>query len=237
MHRNTMLVLAAGLTGALSTAFAGHFLMTPAVAHQASELQSAERTATVDVLKLLERMLDTEEYIAGRESESRVWNDQVGAIAAERDGYLAALQQLDPTQAESPQAQALYTQYQDAQQRFLQKRQEAAMAVDAMAAGQLSRAYQEVHATVQRVAAEQGYDRVFSSRMAVDNLDASNTNVIVQEVLLRPVLYTAAADDLTATVMEALGIPEQPEPAPEGPVPAPTPAPAEDGASTPPAGG
>ncbi len=242
MHRNTMLVLAAGLTGAISTAVASHFFMTPAVASPSSSVLTEARTATVDVLYLLERMLDMESYATELASETRVWNDQVQTIANERDGFLAALQQLDPSEAESPAAQALYGQYQSALQRFNQARQQASAAIDTLAASQLSRAYKDIHATVQRVATERGYDRVFSSRMTVDTLDADNTNVVVQEVLLRPVLFSSTGADLTPIVREALGIPEEADPGvdAEGPVTGDGAQPATDPAvdpATPPAGG
>lgn len=242
MHRNTTLVLAAGLTGAISSAVAGHFFLTPAVASPTTALHSEARTATVDVLYLLERMLDMESYAAELADETRVWNEQVQTIANERDGFLAALQQLDPSEADSPAAQSLYAQYQNAQQRFNQARQQASTAIDTLAANQLSRAYKDIYATVQRIAGEQGYDRVFSSRMSVDTLDAGNTNVVVQEVLLRPVLFDSTGTDLTPVVREALGIPEQAQPVPdaEGPVPGGEGQPAGDPTvepATPPAGG
>ena len=237
MHRNTLLVLAAGLAGAFSTAVAGHLFLTPAVASSSSAVTLTDaRTGTVDVLQLLERMLDMESYATERDNETRVWNEQVTSIAQERDSYLQALQQMDPSQAETPAAQSLYAQYQSAQQRFDQARQQAGMAIDTLAAGQLTRAYQAVHAAVQKVAAEQGYDRVFSSRMDVDAIDASNTNVVVQEVLLRPVLFDGTGDDLTPLIVAELGIPERADPAVEGPVPGAEGEPAADPV-TPPAGG
>ncbi len=240
MHRNTMLVLAAGLTGAISTAVAGHFFLTPAVASSSPAVLTEARTATVDVLHLLERMLATESYKTELESETSVWNEQVQTIANERDGFLTALQQLDPSEADSPIAQSLYAQYQSAQQRFDQARQQASIAIDTLAASQLSRAYKAIHASVQQIAAEQGYDRVFSSRMSVDTLDAGNTNVVVQEVLLRPVLFNASSADLTPLIVAALGIPEEVEPDASAPFPGDEAQPAVDPAvepATPPAGG
>ena len=236
MHRNTMLVLAAGLAGAFSTAVAGHLFLTPAVASPSEVSITDARTGTVDVLQLLERMLDMESYATERDNETRVWNEQVTSIAQERDSYLQALQRMDPEQAETPAAQSLYAQYQSAQQRFEQARQQAGMAIDSLAAGQLTRAYQAVHTAVQKIAAEQGYDRVFSTRMTVDAIDASNTNVVVQEVLLRPLLFDATSDDLTPLIATELGIPEMADPTVEEPVPGADAQPPAD-ATTPPEGG
>ena len=244
MHRNTMLVLAAGLTGAISTAVAGHFFLTPAVASPSmspsASVLTETRIATVDVLHLLERTLKMESYATELASETQIWNEQIRAIENERDGFLAALQQLDPSQAESPAAQSLYAQYQNALQRVNQVKQQGSIAVDKFAASQLSRAYKDIHASVQRVAAAQGYDRVFSSRMSVDTLDADNTNVVVQEVLLRPVLFSAASDDLTPMIVADLGIPDEVEPDASAPFPGDEAQPAVDPAvepATPPAGG
>lgn len=212
MHRNTLLVLAAGVAGALSTAVAGHMFLTPAWAQNGQPTQAGEpATATVDVLGLLERLLETEEYATERDSERQVWAEQTQTLQSEAQMLLQSLQQLDPQQAESPEAQNLYAQYQSAVQRFNQLQQQQGMAMDRLAARQLTDAYQRIHTTVEQVASERGFARVFSSRMTADEIDASSTNAVVQEVLIRPVLFDVASVDLTPDVREALGLPEQAE--------------------------
>lgn len=210
MQRTTQLVLAAGFAGAVFATFLSHAWSTPAMA--SSALYGAEvKVGTVDVLKLLERMLDGEPYASAREATTKTWNDQIAGLVSERDALVQSLTQMNP---EDPNAQGLYEQYQGLQQRINSLGQEAGAAVDKLSAQQLADAYKHIYAAVQSIAEAGGYDRVFSSRMTVDDINADNTNVIVQEVLLRPVLRNVSGDDLTPLVMAELGVVEAP-PAPE----------------------
>ncbi|MBK7405666.1 MAG: OmpH family outer membrane protein [Phycisphaerales bacterium] len=217
MQRNSHLVLAAGIAGAVFATFLSHAWSEPAIA--SSGLYGADiKVATVDVLKLLERMLDGEPYASERESNTKTWNDQISDLASQRDALVQSLSQMKPDDAN---AQALYEQYQGLQQRINGLSQEAGAAVDKLSAQQLADAYKHIHAAVQKVAEAGGYDRVFSSRMTTEDINADNTNVIVQEVLLRPVLRNAGGDDLTPQIMEELGIkeaePQKPDAAPTEP--------------------
>lgn len=217
MPRTTHLVLAAGIAGAV---FAG--LVNSAVSVPASAgLGAADpqpKVGTVDVLLLLEQMLDGEPYAAARDAAAKAWNDQIQPLVSQRDDVVQSLSGLGQ---DDPGAQGLYQQFQGLEQRIRQLSQEAEASVDQTSAEQLADAYKKIHAAVGQVAAEHGYDRVFSSRMSVDEFNAENTNVVVQEVLLRPVLANTPGHDLTDLVRESLNIPEPAEeeagPAPEQP--------------------
>jgi Skp family chaperone for outer membrane proteins len=217
MHRNTLLVLAAGAAGAISTTIAGHALSTTAWA-EARPHVAEPRTAVVDVLGLLEGMLDKEAFAEERNSEDRGWNEQLQATRDEAQALLQSLQALDPDDAESPQAQTLYAQYQSASNRFNQLQQQRATAMDRLAARQLTEAYVRIHAEACAIAEAEGYDRVYASRMTADGIDAQSTNAVVQEIMIRPLLYDVAGDDLTDRVRESLDIPESASPEAEVPV-------------------
>ncbi len=222
MRRTTQLVVAAGVAGAVFATVLGQFFVTtPAVA--SSDWTTVEaRTATVDVLMLLERMLDTEPYLAERNAEQQRWNDVIEPLMAERDGTLQSLQAIDPTSPDQTAGQALYQQYQQLAQRVNQLSQEAMQDLDKLSARQLADAYARIHAAVAEIAEAEGFDRVFSSRMSASDLNAENTNVVVQEVLLRPLMLDSTATDMTPMIIAKLAIPEpapvvEETPTPEGP--------------------
>ncbi len=228
MRRTTQLVIAAGVAGAVFATVFGQFLGTPAAASNGWTIGEA-RTGTVDVLALLERMLDMEPYASAREAKMQALNAEIEAIDAQR---LAITQQVDPNNTDPAAQQALYEQYQSLTQQINARSQQAGQELDTLSAEQLAAAYTRIHTAVQAVAEAQGIDRVFSSRMQADDLDASNTNVIVQEVLLRPLLRDATGTDLTDLVRVELGIPEI-VPEAEGPEVPPAEQPGEDPAGQP----
>ena len=227
MHRTTSLLVAAGLVGAVFATVLGQFVSTPAIA--GSQTQAEARTGVVDVLLLLEQMLDTEPYATDRNNEAQGWDGQLAQLEAQINGTVQQLQALDPNNPDPAVAQPLYEQYQSLNQRYSQLQQERGMNLDKFSAGQLAEAYSRIHAAVQVVAEANGVDRVFSSRMTGDDVNADNTNVVVQEVLLRPVIRDVTAMNLTDQVRAELGIPE-PTVEEEGPAP-------EPGAADAPAGG
>jgi Skp family chaperone for outer membrane proteins len=226
MQRTTQLVVAAGIAGAVFAAALGHLLASPAAASASWErgaVVGETKTGTVDVLGLLEVMLDFDPYKTERETETQTWNAQIDPLVAQRDAAVQSLQQLDPNNPDQSVAQALYEEYQQLDQRIRSLSQQAGQRIDQLSARQLADAYAKIHAVVQTVSEAQGVDRVYSSRMSAEGMDVTNTNVIVQEVLLRPLLRDTTAVDLTPLVRAELGIPDAPPetPAGEGPTPAP----------------
>ena len=208
MRRTTQLVLAAGVAGALfATVLGQFFLSTPAVASSGWAGVQA-RTATVDVLGVLERMLETEPYISEREAETSRWNDQIQPLVSQRDAALQSLQAMDPSNPDQATGQALYEQYQGLSQRINALGQQAGQDLDKLSARQLADAYARIHTAVQEIAESEGFDRVFSSRMSASDLNAENTNVVVQEVLLRPLMFDGTATDMTPLLLAKLEIPE-----------------------------
>lgn len=242
MQRSTQLVVAAGVAGAVFSTVLGQFLASPAPASASWEYPGQPldaKTGTVDVLGLLERMLDYDPYKTERDTETKGWNDQIQPLADQRDAAVQSLQQLDPNNPDQSIGQNLYQQYQQLDQRIRSLSQQAQQSIDHLSAKQLADAYAKIHAAVQKVADEQGVVRVFSSRMTGEGLETTNTNVVVQEVLLRPLLRDTSAMDLTELVRMELGIPDTPPPGPEqNPLdtPAEQPAPGLPAPETPPGG-
>lgn len=182
---------------------------TPTSVSAAKQLD--DNVGTVDVLRCLERMLESPDYVKEREDGAAVWNEQIQKLIDEQNAIKAKAGDLKP---DDPAANDLYQQFQSLNQRIGALQQQAVAAIDKLSAEQISKAYKLIHETIKQVGTSKGYSRVFASRMSTDDIVADNTNSMVQEVLLRPVIYANDADDLTDAVIEALNIPEPP-PAPE----------------------
>lgn len=210
MPSMTRTLLAGSIAGAVLASVAASAFNAPAFA-QVSTAESRDGFATCDVLICLERVLDSPEYADAREQTAQPWNDQIQSLVDELNGIRATIEQMEPT---DPTAQGLYQQYQSVAQRVNALRQEADVDIDAFAAGQLADAYRVIHAAVQKVGDELGYEQVLATRLSVDDIDAPNTNAMVQEVMMRLVLKSDPADDITDAVIAELNIPE---PAPEAP--------------------
>ncbi len=218
MRRTTQLVVAAGIAGAVFATVLGQlFISTPAVASSGwSNVQA--RTATVDVLMLLERMLEMDPYLTERNADEQRWNDVIIPLVDQRDAAMQSLQSMDPNSPDQTAGQALYEQYQGLAQRINQLGQQASQDLDKLSARQLADAYSRIHAAAAEIAEAEGFDRVFSSRMSATDLNAENTNVVVQEVLLRPLMLDTTATDMTPMIIEKLSIPELAPAADEAPV-------------------
>ncbi len=217
MNRTMQIMLVAGVVGAALGSMALSAVSTVARA-ESTPLSSAsvqnrldDKVGTVDVLRCLERMLESPDYVKEREDGAAVWNEQIQKLLDEQDAIKAKAGDLKP---DDPSAKDLYQQFQSLNQRIGALQQQAVAAIDKLSAEQISKAYKIIHQTVKEVGTSKGYSRVLASRMTTDDIVADNTNSMVQEVLLRPVIYANDADDLTDAVIEALNIPEPP-PAPE----------------------
>ncbi len=163
------------------------------------------RIATVDTLSLLERLMETEAYRLEREQHTSSWNDQLKAMSENIQALEARLIAMTP---QDPAAQDVYGQYQSQQQAIQELQQRAYADVDEFSARQLADGYRKLHEACNRVATERGYTHVVSTRLAVDELREVGTNILLQEVMIRPLLRAPAGDDLTDAIADALQLPE-----------------------------
>ncbi len=163
------------------------------------------RIATVDTLSLLERLMETEAYRLEREQHTSSWNDQLKAMSENIQALEARLIAMTP---QDPAAQDVYGQYQSQQQAIQELQQRAYADVDEFSARQLADGYRKLHEACNRVATERGYTHVVSTRLAIDELREVGTNILRQEVMIRPLLRAPAGDDLTDAIADALQLPE-----------------------------
>ncbi len=213
----------------------------PAVAGEAPARQPGGtiRMATVDMLKIVEKMVKSERYSPSREAFNKDLTTKLESMA----GDLQALRaQIQSSPQNAPETQTLMQNYQARGQEFEQARNEAANRSDEFNARQIAEAYRLVVEVVDAQAKKAGYTHVLATRSGPPTLKSGNIAGTVQEMLARPVVMGEPADDLTKAVMDELKLPDTedapaPGAAPAGaPAPAPagnTPAPATDPAATP----
>ncbi|MCW5776812.1 MAG: OmpH family outer membrane protein [Phycisphaeraceae bacterium] len=164
------------------------------------------RIATVDTLSLLERLMETDAYRLEREQHTATWNDQLRSMSESIQQLEARLMAMSP---QDPAAQEVYGQYQSQQHAIQEMQQRAYSDVDEFSARQLADGYRKLHEACNRVAAERGYSHVVSTRLAIDELREVGTNILLQEVMIRPLLRAPAGDDLTDAIATALQLPDR----------------------------
>lgn len=180
----------------------------------------AGNIATLDTLRLMERMLELPDFAAAREAKIA----ELQAPLLDLDSKLRTLidqwQQLEP---DSPEANAIRTQAEQTQQSLSAAQQNAQIGIDAFAAEQFADAFRQIRALASTIATEQGYQYVVTSRFDDDQIITSSTSLFVQEILYRSAIIAPEGTDITQAVADALHLPEPaPEPTSDaGPMPAP----------------
>ncbi len=181
---------------------------SPAVAQNASAPQAspqagAMRVATVDVLLLAERLVASERYRAGRETNAASLSKPLQALLDELKDLEARYSALA---ADSPERATIQEAYQQKSQAFQKSQQEAQVNDERFKATQVGEAYRLVVTASDQLAAELGYTLVLASRSGVPDVRSDNVPGAVQEMLARPVLRAPASDDLTDRVASRLGL-------------------------------
>ncbi|MEM1185086.1 MAG: OmpH family outer membrane protein [Planctomycetota bacterium] len=191
-----LIALAAGL-GSLA-------IDRPAIASSVS----SSRVATVNVLELMQESMQQPSFLTERESLAQGFTAEVEQAEAEIQRLQQEIQLAGPT---SPQSGALRQQYQIAAQTLQQIGQRAQGEFQQLSARQAALAYENVHAAADRVAANEGYELVFASNRDGAIQAAENLTAVTQEILARPLLFGAIADDVTPMVRAELGLPDSSE--------------------------
>ncbi|MCE7973709.1 MAG: OmpH family outer membrane protein [Leptolyngbya sp. PLA1] len=181
---------------------------SPAVAQNASAPQAGEmRIATVDVLLLAERLVASDRYRSGRETNAASLSKPLQAMLDELKALEARYSSLA---ADSPERAAIQEAYQQKSQAFQKSQQEAQVNDERFKATQVGEAYRLVVTAADQIGQELGYTLVLASRAGVPDVRSDNVPGAVQEMLARPVLRAPAADDLTERVAAKLGLLPEP---------------------------
>ncbi len=182
--------------------------------------------ATVDTLRLMERMLEMPEFADVRDTKIEEFQNPLRDLDTRLRAMITQWQTMDPS---TPEANELRGQAELVQQQLMQAQQDAQLGIDAFAAGQFAAAFRKVRATAADIAANDGYQYVMTSRFDDENILTNSTSLFVQEILYRSALIAPEGTDITDAVAKALSIPEPtPEPAVDSapttePMPTPSP--------------
>ncbi len=205
MNRNTT----AALIGALAigvgigiAGFAGSAQATRSVGIEAGNM------ASIDVFALIDRGLSTD----AMQAERTEFETSMNASMEQLQQQLVAIQtQLGSMTADDPNAQSAYQEYQQLQSAAQYQSQQASVGYQTLIAQQIARAYTEIYAAANELAAESGYAFVFATRSDGELLQTDTINGITQEILARPLVTPPSATDITEQVRIKLGYPEEVE--------------------------
>lgn len=172
-------------------------------ASQTKQVEPA-RVATVDGWGLVQRMLNTDEYLPAREANAQGWAEQLDVLQEDLKGLqdqVAGLSQSDP------QRPVLAQQFQAKYQEFQTRGAQARQGFDQFSAGQAAEAFESVKRVATRIAQEQGYTHLLSRKTDAITSTGSIATV-TQEIMQRNVFMAPDADDITEAVRLAMDLPE-----------------------------
>lgn len=214
MRSSRSILLAAGL--AASTLFAVsayHAGAQQGAAAAAARQIAPAKIATVDLIGILQRLVESPEYVAARTAVEEEWSAQIQPLEAE----LRQMQdQLGAAGQDDPNAATLRTQFQAKFQQYQQLSQQSQQAIQQIQLQQLTEGYEKITAAADAVAQREGYTHVMITRSDEAGIQPQT---LFQDILSRPVLTAPAEDDITDKIIAELNIPEPAAPAegqPEG---------------------
>jgi hypothetical protein len=206
------ILIYSGLVVALALG-AGWREYSPAEAQPAQT--AALRIATVDILGVAEKLVSSEKYRAGRETNAASLAKPLQAMVDE----LTELEtRYNALAADSPERQATQTQFQQKNRVFQQASQQAKIDDERFKAVQVAECYRIVLEAADALGGELGYTVVLATRSGQPTIRSDNVPGAVQEMLARPVVRGTVADDLTERLSKRLAL-DAPEPVRAQPVP------------------
>lgn len=202
-------IAAAALTaGVVSTA---SVVLLPRVERPAHAGQAAVESPTIAVFDLygvLETALQAPTAVTERETTAGIFREQATTLQTQLQDLGTQIQSMG---VQSPEAQPLIGEYQQKQQQLQQVQGQIQQTLTQLYADQMATAYSNIIDTANAIADEAGYDILLGSRPATSTIDRGPVEVMVQELLARPVLRAPGSIDITDRVRERLDLPEQAE--------------------------
>lgn len=186
-----------------------------------SRTLAAQRTATIDLYGLMERLIDSDKYKPAREAHHNELKTKLDAFQKELEATQTALRAMDQSK---PEFQGEYVKFQGRVQEFQKLQEESVAKAEEFNTVQLLESYKLVTEAAASMAKERGYTTVIATRSMDKPIDAKNLQGALQEILARPVVYSAPEDDLTDALATSMKLPA---PKVEAPAAAPTAAPAQ----------
>lgn len=181
---------------------------------------AAERTGTVDMYGLIERMIDSDLYKPAREAHHNELRAKLEAIQKELEATQTSLRAMDQGK---PEFQGEVTKFQARVQEFQQLQETSNQQAEKFNTEQLIEAYKMIVAGVGQVAKDKGYTHVVATRSMSVDIKPTNLQSALQEIMARPMVSSPTEDDLTEAVATAMKLPAPKPPvadAPAGEAPA-----------------
>ena len=172
----------------------------PALADFENSRASDFKIATVDVLAIVARMLESDLYKPANLANAEKYDAQLRKMLEELEGVRnRALAEAEATEARK----ALEAEFLDKNNKFEQARSTAQQAIEQFNTDQVSEAYRLVCEAANSLAQSLGYSHVIVSRGAGERINSNTVAGAVQEILARPVIRSVADDDLTDRLMRS----------------------------------
>ncbi len=209
-------VIYTGLAAAIGLGLGWSGIGAPAVAQSGGSTAAqaqAVRIATVDVLDLVVRQINSPKYQQVIQTNTQQVTQQLQARVTELQ---AMQQQLQNAAVGSPEQAELEQRFYAKQQEFQAAQQQAQYEAEAFNTRQVAEAYRLAVEAAQGVGKTKGFTHVFASRTGEISIRADNLPGAMQEILAKPVIMAQPVDggevDITADVAEKLGLPRVAEP-------------------------
>ncbi|MFN9992199.1 MAG: OmpH family outer membrane protein [Phycisphaerales bacterium] len=179
------------------------------------ELADSEfKIATVDVLAIVARMLESDAYKQSNLANAEKYDAELRRMLEELEGIRnRALAEPDATEARK----ALEAEFLDKNTKFEQARATAQQAVEQFNTDQVAEAYRLVCDAANSLAQTLGYTHVIVSRGPGEKINSNTVAGAVQEILARPVIRSVKSDDLTEQLVKSFKLESIPLPGAEPP--------------------
>lgn len=201
--RNLGVCVVAASVLAVVGGFVSQPLSVSAAARETQAASTSQRIATVDMLVLVERVVLLPKFA---DAMNAMTNERAKELQQIVDSQAALETQAKDLDQNSDQFKALRDQYLALDSQFKTRQREVQAEIEKLTATQVQQAFTEVLAKVQEAAKQAGYSHVFTSRKADASFRATDFANTLQEVLARNVLLAPQSDDLTESMIDALGV-------------------------------
>jgi Skp family chaperone for outer membrane proteins len=167
-------------------------------------MPDAAKIATCDVYQLVERLVESEQYMPARSGEQERIKAQLAPYESQLETMQKELQASDP---KDPAAQEKFKTFQAKREEYMGKRQAAADGYTDLVTGQFGDAYQKICAEAKKVATSLGYTYVVAHKKG--EIRAHDPRQLVEEFLSRPMSIAPEGVDITEQVRSAMKLPEK----------------------------
>ncbi len=197
------IVVLGGVLAAILISLAGRVGDSRAFAAPTTVAPGPMKFGTVDVFVVAEALMEAPELKKMRTDAVSTWqakSDSINKELKELDTDLSILPQNDP------KVQDIMKKVEIKRQDYQKLVQDRMADLERINSTQLIDAYGRIRAAAEKVAAQQEYTHVFSSREYARQITTTSLSQTLQELLARPIINGGQVDDLTKAVLAELKV-------------------------------